>query len=121
MARKRVKKKIGSRRAKTPSEVLTGQEEIQEGNVDAHGVPIPGKPKQKPKISPEEREYMLERELRRYVKRSGGFRKNLSKPHKEVAKRIMKQLGRKEPEWDTSIEVFGVDQATVARIDVNKS
>lgn len=91
------------------------------GNVDGMGMPIPGKPKERKKVTPEERKYMLEREFRRYVKRSGGFRKNLPKSHKEVALRIMKQLGRKEPEWDISINVFGIDQATVARINVDES
>lgn len=93
----------------------------EEGRVDDFGIPIPGKKKKRKEPSPEELKYMLERELRRYVKRSGGFRKNLSKSHEETAKRIMKRLDRKKPEWDFNIVVFGVDQHTVARLNVDKS
>lgn len=97
------------------------EEELVEGFVNKDGLPTTEKPKQRKKFSAEERENMLERELRRYVKRSGGFRKNLPKSHKEVAKRIMKKLGRKKPEWDNNIVVAGLDNPTVARLDVAHS
>ena len=111
-------KKRPNRKRKPRKEVGVEQDT---GNVDTRGMPIPGKPKQRKQVTPEERTYMLERELRRYVRRGGGFRKNLPKNHKEVAQRIMKKLGRKKPEWDKSIVVFGVDKPTVARINVDAS
>lgn len=113
-AKKRVSKKKRNVIPKT-------DETPDTGNVDEHGIPVPGKPKQRKKITPEQRKYMLERELRRYVKRDGGFRKNLPKEKMEVAKRIMKKLGREKPEWDPSIVIFGVDKPTVARINVDGS
>lgn len=49
-----------------------------------------------------------ERELRRYVKRDGGFRKNLSKEAQAEAERLMKILGRTSPAWDLDITVPGI-------------
>lgn len=55
----------------------------------------------------------LERELRRYVKRTGKFRKDLSDSGKARAKDILKKLDRKEVSWDPSIFVPGYDAPTV--------
>ena len=55
----------------------------------------------------------LERELRRYIKRSGGFRKDLSSTAKKRAEAIMEKLGRKEKKWDFNIVVPGYDAPTV--------
>jgi hypothetical protein len=44
-----------------------------------------------------------ERELRRYVRFDGGFKKNITEPDKKRAEEIMKLLGRKKPEWDETI------------------
>jgi len=54
-----------------------------------------------------------ERELRRYAKRSGGFRKGITADQKETAQNLMKILGRKHPEWDKYIVVPGYDNPTV--------
>ena len=51
----------------------------------------------------------LERELRRYVKKSGGFRKGLPKEDEKKARKIMKRLGRKKLEWDLTILVPGFE------------
>ena len=103
MAKKRVKK----RRSKP---------KLAEGHVDANGIPTTKKPPARQKVSPEQHTAMMERELRRYVKRNGGFRKGLPSAHKEVALRLMKKLGRKKPEWDKSIVLPGLDNPTVARL-----
>jgi len=50
----------------------------------------------------------VEREIRRYIKRSGGFRKGLSKAGKMEAKRLLKIAGRKELKWDLDIVVPGI-------------
>lgn len=44
-----------------------------------------------------------ERELRKYVRRDGGFRKDLPEESKKRAKQILKLLGRKKLEWDEQI------------------
>ncbi len=57
----------------------------------------------------------LERELRRYVKRSGGLRKGLEN-HKETKARVeklMKALGRTKMVWDQEINVPGYDDPSV--------
>lgn len=62
----------------------------------------------------------LERELRRYVKRSGGLRKGLEDKKKVVkrVKQLCKSLGRdasnmKKVSWDHEIHVPGLDNPTV--------
>ena len=57
----------------------------------------------------DEQKMALERELRKYVKKTGGFRKDLPEQDKQKALRIMKRLGRKEPKWDTKIVIPGYD------------
>ena len=54
----------------------------------------------------------LERELRRYVKRTGGFRKDLSPGDTKKAEAIMKELDREKPEWDVTIIVPGFEYAS---------
>ena len=49
-----------------------------------------------------------EREFRRYVKRTGGLRLDLSDAAKMEALRLQEILGRKEIKWDTSIAVPGM-------------
>lgn len=46
----------------------------------------------------------LEKELRQYVKRAGGFRRGLSKKHQARARDILKLLGRKGISWDLSLK-----------------
>lgn len=64
--------------------------------------------KPKKQLKPDET-MRLERELRRYVKRAGGFRKGLPEADKKTATRLMKVLGRDEPEWNTGILIPGYD------------
>lgn len=49
----------------------------------------------------------IERELRKYIKRSGGYRKNLSAELEQRCEKLMKVIGRKKLEWDTSISLPG--------------
>lgn len=49
----------------------------------------------------------LERQLRVFVKKAGGFRKGLTPEKIDLAKAIMKALDRKKPEWDEEIPVPG--------------
>lgn len=44
-----------------------------------------------------------ERELRKYVRRDGGFRKGISEADKKRAKEMLKLLGRTKLEWDENI------------------
>ena len=50
---------------------------------------------------------MAERELRRYVRRDGGFRLGLKEAGIKEAERLMAILGRTEPKWDLKIAVTG--------------
>jgi len=50
----------------------------------------------------------LEREIRRYIARSGGFRENLPKEKQEVCRNLMKRIGRTKVEWDITIIVPGM-------------
>jgi hypothetical protein len=52
----------------------------------------------------------LEREIRRYVKKSGGFRTDLSPAAKREAQRLLRKAGRNEPVWNTRISVPGYDR-----------
>jgi len=46
-----------------------------------------------------------ERELRRYVRRSGGLRMGIGKLDKHRADQLMKRLGRTEAKWDLTIDM----------------
>lgn len=48
----------------------------------------------------------IEKELRRYVKREGGYRKGLSSLEKKRAQHLRKLLGRKELAWDKTLIQF---------------
>ncbi len=80
-------------------------------HADDDTTKMTSKPK-KEKLSSDDK-VAYERELRRYVKSSGGFRKDLPKLKQEKAVKIMKVLGRKSVEWDKSIVVPGLDKPTV--------
>jgi len=45
----------------------------------------------------------IEKELRRYIKKSGGFKKDISKEDKKKAEVLLKQLGRNKPKWDLDL------------------
>lgn len=58
-------------------------------------------------------EVLLEREIRKFVKRGGGFRKGLSGDDMDRAKMLLGKAGKpyvkdKEPRWNTSIVVSGI-------------
>lgn len=55
------------------------------------------------KVDTKAKDIATEMELRKYVKQSGGFRKDISKENQKIAEGLMKELGRKEPEWDLSL------------------
>jgi hypothetical protein len=62
-------------------------------------------------------ELALEKALRKYVKRKGGFRFGISDTDKALAERIMKSLGRTEPKWDGNIypEIVSISQITKSK------
>lgn len=45
----------------------------------------------------------LERELRKYIKRAGGFRRDLPKEQQTRARDILKLLGRRGLSWDIKL------------------
>lgn len=49
----------------------------------------------------------LEREIRKYVTRSYGFKPGLSESDLERAKMLLAKVGRNEPKWDVNIDVPG--------------
>ena len=49
----------------------------------------------------------LEREIRRYVKKSGGFRKDLNPQDQKRAVALLAIIGRRSITWDLSIHVPG--------------
>ena len=51
---------------------------------------------------------IIERAIRRYVRRSGGFRKNLPERQKEHCTKLLALLGRTKSTWDSSIDTTGV-------------
>ena len=57
----------------------------------------------------------LEREFRRFIKRSGGLRKGLEGDKKVMERvgKLQKALKRKELAWDPKIFVPGIDNPTV--------
>ncbi len=61
----------------------------------------------------------VEREIRKYIKRSGGYRKNLPEAAKKRCAHFLRKRGLKDEKgfplkWDTSITVPGIDSPTVA-------
>jgi fructose-specific phosphotransferase system component IIB len=51
----------------------------------------------------------IERQIRRYVRRSGGFRRDLHKEEIAHAKALLAIVKREKIEWDTSIAVSGFE------------
>lgn len=78
---------------------------ISEGGITSR--PVDGKLSAKGKIR-------YEREIRRYIKASGGYRKGLTEKEKMTCEKLMKRVKRKNLEWDTSIQIPGMDKPTVA-------
>lgn len=54
-----------------------------------------------------EDEVALEREIRRYVKKSGGFRRDISPEARAEGVRLLKLAGRKDVKWNERIRVPG--------------
>ena len=78
---------------------------VSEGSITSR--PVDGK------LSADEK-VRYEREIRRYVKAAGGYRKGLADKEKATCQKLMKRAGKKKLEWDTSIAVPGMDKPTVA-------
>ncbi len=57
---------------------------------------------------------IFEREIRRYVRADGGYRKGLAKEDKVKCEKLLKRMGRTRPERDKDILVPGLDKPTVA-------
>ncbi len=57
-----------------------------------------------------ETQISCEKELRKFVKRFGGFRKGVSEADKARAHQMLKLLGRKELRWDKSLIPFLSEQ-----------
>lgn len=107
--------------AYTALEDITTEEPVEQPELDvpeaSEDFDIPQEPEEGKKeeeveeTTKEEREAAyrtaLERELRRYVARRGGFRDGLSPARRKVALKLMRKLGRKEPKWDESIITVG--------------
>jgi len=51
----------------------------------------------------EEEKKRIEKEIRQYVKRSGGFRKDIDERFKSRTEKLLKKLDRNKLEWDESI------------------
>ena len=93
MAKKKVKKH--RRRAKL----------VSEGGITSR--PVDGK------LSADEK-VRYEREIRRYVRDSGGFRKGLADADKTKCNKLLKKMKRKGVTRDKKIVVPGLDKPTVA-------
>jgi len=50
----------------------------------------------------------VERDLRRYVKSTGGFRKNLHSLDRKHGEELLVLLGREHPAWDEAVVVPGM-------------
>ena len=71
------------------------------------------------KLSAEEQAILVEKEIRRCVKKDGGFRKDLPEADKKHCIELLKGLGRPEADlkWNTEIVIAGMDKPTVANIN----
>lgn len=63
---------------------------------------------------------LIEKELRRYIRKDGGYRKGLSPEDKERCRKLMGIAGRNSLIWDKSISIKGMDKPTVANIVFKK-
>jgi len=75
------------------------------------GIPNAQKREKEVVVIPDE--VLLEREIRKFVKRAGGFRKGLTGDQLDRAKKLLAKAGRpykKEevPRWDKAIQVPGI-------------
>jgi hypothetical protein len=75
--------------------------------------------KKKPKGMSEEEKVRTEREIRRYVRKIGDYRKGLPDNEKAICARLLRKMGRTEVEWDRTIHVPGMDNPSVADITWN--
>ena len=76
---------------------------------------IPDKNARKKKMIVLPPKVAMEREIRRYVKINGGFRKDLPPADKKIALDLLKQAKRKlEDGWDLQIVVPGFEQSSAS-------
>ena len=101
----RLKALLDAQRAETAN--ATEKPEEPKNDASPKPEPTPEAPKtEAPKMATADL-VMAERELRRYVRRDGGFRLGLKEAGIKEAERLMAILGRKEPRWDLKIAVPG--------------
>lgn len=81
------------------------------------GIPSANEPEEPEGPTPEE---LAETELRKYVRRSGGMRKNSTPDDKVRAKKILGILGRKKLKWDENILLGGDYDRCAARPEPEK-
>lgn len=72
------------------------------------------------KLKPHE-EADLEREIRKYIKRTGGFRKGLTSGEKMTANTLLQKAGRKKARWDPSIDLNMVNTKSKVRPKTGKN
>lgn len=84
----------------------------ERGNVPP--APEPEKPPKKRKLLPHEIAD-LERQIRKYIKRAGGFRKGISNAEKMTANALLAKAGRKKAVWDHSIDLNMINTKSIVR------
>lgn len=57
----------------------------------------------------------LERQIRKYVRHSGGFRVGLTNAEKVTARALLTAAGRKAVEWDHSIDLNMINTKSIVR------
>jgi hypothetical protein len=70
-----------------------------------------GRPRKRDKVD-------IERDIRRYVKKSGGYKKGLSDEDMLRAQKVLREAGRlpaegERPQWDMNVPVPGIDNPSV--------
>jgi len=85
-----------------------------EATEKVEATPVPKSPQPKPIVVETIPERVaVEREIRRYVRRDGDFRKDLARGDRERATTLLKLMGRKKVIWDTTIRVGGFESCEV--------
>ena len=95
---------------------------IKNGKSFMEYIPITKKEKSmsKKKLSLHEK-IDLERRIRVFVKKDGGFRKGVCRVDKKITWCILKKLGRKKLEWDETIDLNMVSSKSKVRPKTHKN
>lgn len=62
-----------------------------------------------------------EKQIRKYVKHAGGFRKGLSNADKTTARALLTEADRKKVEWDHSIDLGMINTKSKVKPKVGKN